>query len=342
MPVRKLSPTLPLRLAAGFLILGSLALAGCALQDYPQSTLHPQSDYAWSIQRLLETLVFWVVVIFVVVEAALIVTVVRFRSRPGAKEPKPVHGHTLLEVAWTIAPALILAFVAVPTVLTIFRTQAKAPDGALQVKVVGHQWWWEFQYPELGITTASEMHVPVGRPVALTLETADVIHSFWFPAIGGKRDVVPTRTNHMWFTADSVGEFPGQCAELCGVSHANMRMKLFVRTPDDFQAWVAAQGAPPVEPDSASLAGRGKQVFLEVGCVACHTIRGISPGILGPDLTHVGSRTSIAGSIYPNDADNLAKWLANPQQRKPGSTMLNLGLNPDQIAALVAYLHSLK
>lgn len=342
MVVRKLNPTLLLRLVAGLMIFGALALGGCALQDYPQSTLHPHSDYASSIQRLLETLVFWVVVIFVLVEGALIVTVVRFRSRPGAPDPKPVHGNTVLEVAWTIAPALILAFVAVPTVLTIFKTQAKAPAGALEVKVVGHQWWWEFQYPEYGITTASEMHVPVGRAVAVSLETADVIHSFWFPIVGGKRDVVPSRVNHMWFTADSVGEFPGQCAELCGVSHANMRMKLFVRTPEEFEAWVAAQGKAPFEPDSTSLAGKGKQVFLEVGCVACHTIQGVSPGILGPNLTHVGTRTSIAGSIFPNDAGHLAKWIANPQGQKPGATMLNLGLNPDQIAALVAYLQSLK
>jgi cytochrome c oxidase subunit 2 len=342
MAVRKLNPTMIFRLVAGLLILGAIAVAGCALKDYPQSTLHPHSDYANSIQRLLETLVFWVVIIFVLVEGALIWTVLRFRSRPGAPDPKPVHGNTALEVAWTIAPALILAFVAVPTVLTIFKTQAKAPAGALEVKVIGHQWWWEFQYPEFGITTGSELHVPVGRPVAISLETADVIHSFWFPIVGGKRDVIPSRVNHMWFTADSVGEFPGQCAELCGVSHANMRMRLFVQTPADFQAWTAAQQAPPVEPDSTSLAGKGKQVFLEVGCVACHTIQGVSPGILGPNLTHVATRTTIAGSIYPNDTEHLSKWIANPQERKPGATMLNLGLNPDQIAAVVAYLQTLK
>jgi cytochrome c oxidase subunit 2 len=342
MAVRKHSPALPLRLIAGLLLLGAMALFGCSLRDYPQSTLSPHSDYAWSIQHLLEQLVFWVVLIFVLVEAALIFTVVRFRSRPGSPEPRPVHGNTVLEVAWTIAPALILTFVAVPTVLTIFKTQAKAPPGSLEIKVVGHQWWWEFQYPEQGITTGSEMHIPVGKPVSLSLETADVIHSFWFPVIGGKRDVVPARTNHMWFTADSVGVFPGQCAEFCGMSHGNMHMKLFVDTPRDFDAWVAAQKAPPVEPDSTSLAGKGKQVYLEVGCVACHTIEGISPGVIGPNLTHIGSRTTIAGSLYPNHADELSRWLANPQARKPGAIMLNLGLNPDQIAALVAYLQSLK
>jgi cytochrome c oxidase subunit 2 len=330
------------RVAGALLTLMALACGACGYRDYPQTTLHPQSDYAQSIQRLLETQVFWVVVIFVLVEAALIVTVVRFRSRPGAPDPKPVHGNTVLEVAWTVAPAIILAFVAVPTVLTIFKTQAKAPAGALEVKVVGHQWWWEFQYPEFGITTGSELHVPVGRTVSLSLETGDVIHSFWIPAMGGKRDVVPARVNHMWFTPDSVGVFPGQCAEFCGASHANMRMKLFVQTPAEFAAWTAGQQAPPAEPDSTSLAGKGKQVYLEVGCVACHTIQGVSPGVIGPNLTHLASRTSFAGAIFPNDADHLAKWIQNPQAAKAGATMLNLNLNPDQIAALVAYLQTLK
>jgi cytochrome c oxidase subunit 2 len=332
----------PLRLAAGLLVLGALTLAGCALKEFPQSTLHPHSDLTWSIQHLLEQLVFWVIVIFVLVEGMLIVTVMRFRSRPGMPEPKQVHGNTALEVAWTIAPALILTFVAVPTVLTIFKTQAKAPAGALEIKVVGHQWWWEFQYPKEGITTGSEMHIPVGRPISLSLETADVIHSFWFPAVAAKRDVVPARTNHIWFTADSLGVFPGQCAELCGVSHANMRMKLFVESQADYDAWVAGQLKPPVEPDSTSLAGKGKAMFLEVGCAACHTINGLSPGIIGPNLTHVGSRTTIAGSTYPNHPEYVSKWLANPQARKPGALMTNLGLNPDQIAALTAYLQSLK
>ena len=176
----------------------------------------------------------------------------------------------------------------------------------------------------------------------LSLETTDVIHNFWFPIVDAKHDVVPSRTNHIWFKADTVGVFPGQCAELCGISHANMHMKLFIDTQADFDAWVAAQQAPPVEPDSTSLAGKGKAMFLEVGCAACHTINGLTPGVIGPNLTHVGSRTSIAGSLYPNHVDEVSKWLANPQARKPGALMTNLGLNPDQIAALVAYLETLK
>jgi cytochrome c oxidase subunit 2 len=331
-----------LRLAALCIALLPLVIAGCTLREYPQSSLNPQSDYASAIQSLLEKLVFWVVVIFVIVEGLLVYTVIRFRARPGAPDPKPVHGNTALEIGWTIAPALILAFVAVPTVLTIWKTQGAPPPGALQVRVVGHQWWWEFQYPELGITTGSEMHVPLHRAIAVNIESADVIHSFWFPAIGGKRDAVPGHVNHMWFTPDSVGTFPGQCAELCGVSHANMRMKLFVEPPDAFEAWAAQQKKPPAEPDTSTLAGHGRALFAQSACIGCHTIDGISAGIIGPNLTHIGSRTSIAGSMFPNDAPHLAKWIAQPDKEKPGTLMLNLGLPPDQVDALVAYLQSLK
>jgi cytochrome c oxidase subunit 2 len=208
--------------------------------------------------------------------------------------------------------------------------------------VVAHQWWWEFQYPGQSVTTANELHVPVGRPVDLALESADVIHSFWVPAVGGKRDVVPSHVNHLWFTPSTRGTFPGQCAEMCGVSHANMRMKLVVETPAEFARWLARQQAPPREPDSTSQAGRGRQVFLDVGCIACHTVRGVSEGVIGPDLTHLAGRTSIAGAIYPNTPEMLAKWIADPPTRKPGTLMPALGLDARQIADLVAYLRSLE
>ena len=265
--------TLKRRLAAMGAALSLILLAGCTLHQFPQSSLHPQSNYAQWVQDLLEQLTFWVVVIFVAVQGLLIFAVLRFRSRPGAPEPKPIHGNTALEIAWTIAPAIILTLVAVPTVLTIYRTQSPPPVGSIKVKVVGHQWWWEFQYPELGFTTASEMIVPVGRPVAVDIESADVMHSFWFPAMGGKRDAIPSRTNHLWFTPDSLGDFPGQCAELCGISHANMRMRLSVVTPTQFEAWVSGQRGPPMEPDSTSPAGEGKQTFAQSACVACQARR---------------------------------------------------------------------
>ena len=343
MPVRKLIRALARPALTFAVFFGLLALAGCTLHDYPQSSLHPRSDYAQEIQSLLEKLTFWVVVIFTLVMGLLVYVVVRFRARPGAPDPKPVHGNTALEIGWTIAPALILAAVAVPTVLTIFKTQGKPPANALVVKAIGHQWWWEFQYPSYGFTTGSEMHIPVGRPIHVEVESADVLHSFWVPAMGGKRDAVPTHTNHVMFTADSLGEYPGTCAELCGLEHANMHMKLFVETPEQFAAWAGNQQQPPLVPaDTTSLPAQGRKIFSESGCIACHTITGISEGVIGPNLNHVGSRTSLAGSMMPNDPDHMAHWIQAPDKEKPGTLMLNLGLPADQITAIVAYLESLK
>src|SRR5205823_8251192 len=188
------------------------------------------------------------------------------------------------------------------TIQTIFRSQSGFPKDALKVEVIGHQWWWEFRYPELGVVTASELHVPLRRSVVVDIQSADVIHSFWFPAIGGKRDAIPGHTNHIWFTPNLTGTFPGQCAEFCGMSHANMRMKLMVDTPEGFAAWVAGQKAAAVEPDSTTLAGKGRAIFAGEACIGCHTVTGVSAGVIGPNLTHVASRTGIAGDMYPNDS----------------------------------------
>jgi cytochrome c oxidase subunit 2 len=323
----------------------ALLLAGCTRQQFPQSTLHPTADYSGWIQSLNVQLTYWVVIIFVVVQTLLIVAVVRFRARPDSPEPKQVHGNTALEIAWTIAPAIILALVAVPTVLTIWKTQGAPPGQPLKVKAIGHQWWWEFQYPDQGITTASDLHVPVGRTVLVDIESADVLHSFWFPSVAGKRDAVPGRTNHIWFTPDSVGTFPGQCAEFCGLSHANMRMHLMVDPPADFERWVAGQKAPPAEPDSTTPAGEGRRIFASAACIACHAIEGVSAGVIGPNLSHIGSRTTLAGGLFPNTPEEMGKWIADAPGRKPGAIMFplaSLGITQEQIPALVAYLQSLK
>ncbi len=330
---------------ASLAVLPLLLLAGCTRQEYPQSSLHPTSDYSGWIQHLNVILIVWVVIIFVIVQGLLIVAVVKFRARPDAPPPRHVHGHTGLEIAWTIAPAIILALVAVPTVLTIWKTQTLPPGQPLKVKVVGHQWWWEFQYPDLGITTASEMHVPLQQTVVVDIESADVIHSFWFPAVAGKRDAVPGHTNHIWFTPDSLGTFPGQCAEFCGLSHANMRMKLMVETREDFDRWVADQKQAPAEPDSTTLAGEGKRIYAQAACIACHTVEGVSAGVIGPNLSHIGSRTTLAGGLFPNTPDEMARWIADAPGRKPGAIMFplaQLGITQDQIPAIVAYLQSLK
>ena len=310
--------------------------------EYPQSTLHPTADFGSEIDRLFLTIVWWALGVFVVVETALIVAIIRFRDRPGAATPKPVHGSTLLEISWTLAPAIVLIFIAVPTIRTIFRTDGAPPENAMQVEVIGHQWWWEFRYPELGIVTANEMRVPVGEPVTLVMTSEDVIHSFWAPKLGGKRDVMPGRTTRISFVPDSLGTFLGQCAEFCGESHANMRLRVIVEDSAGFAAWVAQERtAPSVEETLSGDVAAGLGVFRTKGCVACHTIEGVAAGVLGPNLSHVGNRTTIAAGILSNTAEGLARWIRDPVGEKPGSLMPQMPMTEEQLSALVAYLQSL-
>jgi cytochrome c oxidase subunit 2 len=329
------------------LVMIAVVVTSCSGDSYPQSTLHPLSDETVAIDALYRQIFWWAVLVFVVVESALLFTLIRFRKRPGAGEPKQVHGHTLVEITWTLAPAAIIVAIAIPTIRTIFKVSGTAPPGALAVDVIGHQWWWEFRYPDLGITTANELHLPVGQPVALSLSSADVIHSFWAPRLSGKRDAMPGRTNRLAFTPDSIGTYHGQCAEYCGDSHANMRMRVMVTSPEDFQSWVAAQKATPAQPDSTQpLLAAGEAAFRKVrqpathSCFACHTIAGISGGVVGPNLTHLASRTTIAAGMLPNDSADIARWLHDPAAVKPGSLMPTIDLTDQEIAALVAYLQS--
>lgn len=338
---------LPLRPLLGLGLL--LVVVGCG-GDYPQSTLHPAGDMGVAIDDLYRVIFWWAVGVFVVVETALVFVILRYRERPDAPAAVHLHGSTLLEIVWTLAPAVVLIFIAVPTIQTIFTvTDARPAEGALEVQVIGHQWWWEYRYPAFGITTANEMHIPVGRPVALSMTSADVIHSFWAPRLGGKRDVMPGRTTQLTFTADSVGVFLGQCAEFCGVSHANMRLRVLVDTPADFDAWVAQQRAAPAPMETLdSLARRGAQVFQQVrrppdhSCILCHTIEGVSGGTLGPDLTHVGTRGTIGAGMFSNTPEALTQWLGNTPAVKPGSLMPHIELTDAEVRALVAYLRSLR
>ncbi|HKY47560.1 MAG TPA: cytochrome c oxidase subunit II [Acidimicrobiia bacterium] len=313
-----------------------MGLAGCRLSD--DATIRPISDYGRQTQALYETVFGWTLGIFLVVELLLIFALWRYRRRADDPEvPEQVHGHTWLEIGWTLAPAAILLVIAIPTMSTIFRQQAPSPTDALQVTAVGHQWWWEFIYPELGFTTANELHVPRGRAVNLTLTSGDVIHSFWVPRLGGKRDLNPGSENTIVFTADSVGVFDGQCAEFCGTSHANMRMKLLVVEPSEFEAWADRQ-AQPARPDSA-----GYQTFLASGCAACHAIDGTpAQGRIGPNLTHFGSRRTFASGLFPNEREPLAGWLRNPDSLKPGALMPDLNLSEERVASLLRLLEGLK
>jgi cytochrome c oxidase subunit 2 len=385
-----------------------VGLAACST-TVPNTTLAPKTEFGRAIDALWDTLLFWGTIVFVLVETFLIYTIVRFRRREGQPAPKHVHGNTTLEIAWTLAPAVILAIIAVPTVKTIFDTQRQAPASALTVEVIGHQWWWEFRYPQYGVTTANELYLPVGRTANFVLKTQDVLHSFWIPQLGGKRDLITNRTNHLWFTPESTAVWNGVCVEYCGTSHANMRFKTFVVSAEQFDAWAnhqrggpvfgapapaaattsapaaaaapqdsAAPSAPPPAagqaptypadrlpihaasynpvPDDLTIgnvtgdASRGAQLYRTAPCIACHVIQGVSAGIVGPNLTHFGSRTSLGAGLFPNDARHVALWIKNSPAMKPGSMMppfgksatMPAGYDDQQLADLAAYLLSLK
>ena len=233
-------------------LLGLLA-AACSPDHYPQTALRPISDFARIGDDIQTQTFYWALGVFVLVEGALLYAIFRFRGKPDDPEPRQVHGNTTIEIIWTVIPALILAAIAVPTVRGIFQTGA-TPADALKVEVVGHQWWWEFRYPDLGITTANEVHVPVGQTVSLRMGTADVVHSFWPPRFAGKRDVFPNRETRLWFKAEQAGEYPGQCAEFCGIQHGRMAFRVRAQTADEFQSWVAHMQTLGAKPAAAAAA----------------------------------------------------------------------------------------
>jgi cytochrome c oxidase subunit 2 len=350
-----------------FLVLSVLLLLAGCVDQYHQTTLAPKSDITKLIDSLLRTTVGWAAVVFVLVEGALLYAIFRFRERPGAVEPEQIHGNTKLEVVWTVIPAVILAFIAVPTVRTIFKTSMPAEHPDVEVEVIGHQWFWEFRYPKLGVVTANELHVPTGKMINLRMWSADVIHSFWSPQLASKRDVFPLlsstkfkKVNPLWFKTDTTGVFSGQCAELCGIQHGRMGLRVVVDSQATFDAWVAEQrnGSPLVnggklEParDSAfkadTIVAKGTQAFLTGGCISCHAMVGTPlAGALtlrGPNLSHVGSRLTIGAGMYENTPTNLAAWLRDPQKMKQGSHMiLPRPLTETEISTLVAYLRAHK
>ena len=346
----------------------ALAILISACSTDPQSTFDPAGPVA-DRQLSLFWLMFWLAVaVFVLVEGILFYSIIRFRRRKNQEGlPPQTHGNTPLEIAWTIAPALVLVVIAVPTYLTI-ADQRDPPEGdSIHVEVVAHQWWWEFRYPDLGVTTANELHIPVNKVVTIDLISGDVQHSFWVPKLAGKTDVLPNNLNQMWFLAEETGVFFGQCAELCGVAHAQMRFRVVSETEVEFDAWVRGQREPSPDPEQATLAAEGRLVFAVRQCVLCHTVNGTdTPGVQegriaafeggsgvfpGPNLTHFGSRGVFAGGIIDNTTENLRRWLEDPEDVKPGNRMAQLAvayaddadpLTDQEINALVAFLQSRK
>jgi cytochrome c oxidase subunit 2 len=320
-------------------------------QPDPQNTFAYNGHVSRTVGDLFWLTMWWGLAVWLVVTVLMIVAIWRFRRRPGHGVPTQVHGNTRFEVAWTIVPTLILVLVGVPSVQVLFELE-DPPQSPLVVDVVGHQWWWEFHYRTdrtdeaentvsrrygiNNIVTATDLHVPVGVPVKVYLRSADVQHSFWVPRLAGKTDLIPPRTNHMWFSAEQAGTYYAQCAELCGVQHAQMRFFVIAQPEAEFRAWVQAQQAPAAAPLP--------DAFTAGGCIACHAVDGtIARSTIGPNLTHVGSRTTLAGGILDNNPENLARWLRDPQEVKWGTKMLlPRKLSEDEVRALAAYLSSLR
>jgi cytochrome c oxidase subunit II len=338
-------------MSRGALLIGAMASAaaatcfGCARgRELPMTTLAPKSDLAEWIYHLFIQVTLWDALILVIVVTAFILAVFVFSTRVGEAAPPSSAASDLgLEVAWTVGPALILLMISIPTVRTIFRSQPRLPPpGSLVIKVTAHQWWWEFTYEDSRVETAGELHLPTGRPIRLHLLSGDVIHSFWVPQLGGKRDVVPGQMNELTLEAFVPGTYLGQCAEFCGLEHADMRFRVMVETPDQFASWEKSEQAAPAAANASPAVLAGAKIFANSPCTTCHRIDGVSKGYIGPDLTHFGTRTTLAGGVLSNTPANVAKWITNPQAIKPGAQMPKLGLAGEQLNDLVAYLLSLK
>jgi cytochrome c oxidase subunit II len=312
------------------------------------SIFAPVSTPAFAIRDLSFLVLVIVTFIFVVVAGVTVYAIIRYRHRPGddGRDPPQVYGSTQIELAWTVVPFLIVIILFLTTTRYIFAIERPAATtDTVEVTVVGNQWWWEIRYPQLGIVTANELHVPVSdaaRPTRtfITLDSADVIHSFWIPQLAGKTDVIPGKTNRTWVEPRTPGVYVGQCAEFCGLQHAGMLLRVTVHPRDEFDRWVAAQRAAAAEaPESRT----GRDVFTSVACVSCHTVKGTSAnGVFGPDLTHLMSRATIGAGVAPNTPENLRAWVKDPAVLKPGARMPAMNLSGDQLDQLVAYLTTLR
>jgi cytochrome c oxidase subunit 2 len=316
---------------------------------YPIANMFkPQATPADSIYNISMLMLAICAAIFLVVGGLLLFTIVRFR-RPkvdNSREPVQVYGSNRIEIAWTVIPILIVVVLSMATARAVVEVQNKRmPPDALKVTVVGHQWWWEIRYPELGIVTANELHVPqssVAKPAHtfLKLQSADVAHSFWVGQLSGKVDLIPGITNSMWLDPRLTGIYLGNCAEYCGTQHANMLIRVIVDSPADFEKWVAAQKLN-ASSDPQLEAARSK--FLSLNCINCHTVNGTqAAGTFGPDLSHLMSRTTLGAGVLPNTAENLRAWVKDPQAIKHGNLMPNMQLNPRELDEVVTYLASLK
>lgn len=334
-------------LLSGLLLAAGLCAA--APKDNPiPNIFQPRSTPAIAIDQLSHFVLEICALIFIVVFGLLVYTIVKFRARAGdtAHEPAQVYGSTQIELAWTVIPILIVVVLFLVTARVIHALQdAPKPAAAIDVIAIGHQFWWEFRYPALGVVTANELHIPVSdpahpNPTFVKLLSADTDHSFWIPQLAGKTDLIPNRVNELWMDPQQTGLFLGQCAQYCGTQHAKMLLRVSVDSPEDFAAWVQAEKQPAAQ-DPSALAGR--RVFETTACINCHAVSGTpGNGRFGPDLTHMMSRATIAAGAAPNTRENLRLWIQNPETIKPGSLMPAMKLSDADLDALVQYLETLR
>ncbi len=369
------------RRVAMFGLLAGVFLLAAACSQGNQSTWDPIGPVAQKQLELFNVLVWTMVIVFVLVEGALLYVVIRYRARPGQERPPQIHGHTALEVTWTIIPTVLILGLGIWSVFTLFYLDEPPAEYGepLDIIVTGHQWYFEFEYPDADgsgkrITTGNELRIPVDRPIRIDLKSDDVLHSFWVPKLGGKIDVVPTRTNHMWLMADSnmieqdlPATFYGQCAELCGVAHALMRFRVTVMSEDDYDSWVDGYGPPPA---LSAGAQQGQQLF-NVNCALCHTVTGADDeaaaanrltafltggdivAVPAPNLTDLRTRQTLAAGITELSVDNLRAWIKNPEKIKTGNWMAKkaviyrtptgeANLSGDEIDSIIEYLMNLE
>jgi cytochrome c oxidase subunit 2 len=313
-----------------------------AYYDRNPSTMSAASSDAGRLASLGTTMAIVGTMTFVLVVGILGWGLWRRRGASTADGPPlPVNEHRWVVGGGLVMPVIVLAGVFLLT-LSVLRSRDTAPVGSEEVLIIGHQWWWEVRYPHDTVVTADEIHIPVGRAVLVRLQSNDVIHSFWAPNLNGKTDLIPGQENSMVLRADSAGVYRAECAEYCGVQHAHMALSVVAESPPQFARWLAnARSESQPLHDAAQAAGFA--AFMDHSCAYCHTIRGTqASGTVGPDLTHIGSRLTLAGGTLPNTAGNLGGWIANPDRLKPGVKMPAVPMDGASLEAIVHYLETLK
>jgi cytochrome c oxidase subunit 2 len=333
-------------------------LLGAALAAYaapaqpalsPTNIFAPVSTPSQWIFELSRFVLMVTAAIFIVVFSLLAYAVVRFRKgrADDTREPAQVYGSTQLELAWTVIPVLIVMVLFLATVRVIAEIQeAPRPANAIEVTVIGHQFWWEYRYPSAKVVTANELHIPVSdpahpTPTFLTLLSADTNHSFWAPRLAGKTDLIPNHPNSLWVEPHETGLYLGQCAQYCGTQHAKMLLRVYVQTRDEFDRWIQQQSQPAAQVNGS--VSEPQRIFERMACINCHTVAGtVANGTYGPDLTHLMSRDTIASGAAANTPENLRRWIRNPDVIKPGSKMPAMGLSPAELSAVAQYLETLR